>query len=102
MIPEAVGAEGRREFLPSFLDDSVGGFYVVLPKNRGPLVVTRLTSRLPSPLSLFLLQQAALTLMEQHFAINALHTQQRQNGTRTDAWTDRTPKQEDPFIHDQI
>ena len=28
----------------------------------------------PLSLSLFLLQQAALTLMEQHFAINALHT----------------------------
>ena len=73
-----------------------------------------------SSLSLFLLQQAALTLMEQHFAINALHTHGRAHGGRrarmgraragllTDGRTrrtetdHRTPKQEDPLIHDQI
>ena len=77
---------------------------------------------LPLPLSLFLLQQAALTLMEQHFAINALHTHGRAHGgrrarmgraragaggladgrTRRTETDHRTPKQEDPLIHDQI
>ena len=42
-------------------------------------------------LSLFLLQQAALTLMEQHFAINALHThagaRARPSGQQNGTWT---------------